>query len=459
MSQELPRGWAEGTLRNIGDWCTGGTPSRGKREYFGKGVPWVKSGDLPDGPILKTAEEITRKGLAHSSAKLMPEGTISMALYGATIGKLGIMTFTAATNQACANVIPNKRIIDPCYLFFFLLSERQCFIDEGQGGAQPNISQGIVRDHPILIAPLNEQRRIVAKLEKLLDKVNACQKRLEKIPKILKRFRQSVLAAACSGRLTADWREQNEQSDEWDETILDEVSETIQIGPFGSQLHRSDYVPRGIPLINPTHIKDSRVVHDNQMNVSREKFRELAKYALAEGDVIMARRGEMGRCALITKDEDGWLCGTGSLLVRPKEKVSSRFLFLFLRSERAKRYLENESLGTTMDNLNSTIIANVPVTLPPFNEQEEIVRRVDALFAMADQIEAPYSKAKAQVNKLMKSILAKAFRGELVPQDPNDEPASVLLERIKTENRERTKKRTLTESHIRKTHKPQKLPR
>src|SRR5207249_11331689 len=196
MSDELPRGWVEITLQDSGAWRTGGTPSRRRADFFGKGIPWVKSGDLPDGPIVKTQEEITKLGLENSAAKLMPAGTISIALYGATIGKLGVMTFPAATNQACANVIPDTRLVDPKFLFNYLLSERRNFIEQGQGGAQPNISQGIVRSHPFPIAPLAEQRRIVAKLETLLDKVDASQQRLAKIPVLLKRFRQSVLAAA-----------------------------------------------------------------------------------------------------------------------------------------------------------------------------------------------------------------------------------------------------------------------
>src|SRR5215831_262268 len=128
---ELPQGWTSSTLDNIGKWCSGGTPSRRVESYFGKGIPWIKSGDLPDGSILKTDEQITTAGLENSSAKLLPAGTISMALYGATIGKLGILTFPAATNQACANVIPLADLIDPKYLFFYLRSERETLIEKG----------------------------------------------------------------------------------------------------------------------------------------------------------------------------------------------------------------------------------------------------------------------------------------------------------------------------------------
>src|SRR5258708_6391715 len=148
MIDDIPQGWAKTILDEVGSWRSGGTPSRTKPEFFGKGLPWIKSGDLPDGPILKTEEQITDLGLPNSSAKLLPAGAISMALYGATIGKLGRLTFPAATNQACANVVPDDRLVEPNYLFYYLLSERRNFVALGQGGAQPNISQEIVRSHP-----------------------------------------------------------------------------------------------------------------------------------------------------------------------------------------------------------------------------------------------------------------------------------------------------------------------
>src|SRR5437773_1556644 len=109
MSDKLPSGWRKASLKDVGAWRTGGTPPRNNPKFFGKGIPWIKSGDLPDGPVESTEEEITGEGIENSSAKIMPAGTISMALYGATIGKLGFLTFPAATNQACANVVPDKR--------------------------------------------------------------------------------------------------------------------------------------------------------------------------------------------------------------------------------------------------------------------------------------------------------------------------------------------------------------
>jgi type I restriction enzyme S subunit len=226
MSEDLPNGWLELTLGQTGLWSSGGTPSRQHQEYFANGaIPWVKSGDLPDGSILKTDECITDLGLQNSSAKLMPSGTISMALYGATIGKLGVMSFPAATNQACVNVIPDTRLVEPQYLFWYLFSERTAFIEKGKGGAQPNISQEIVRAHPFNLAPLAEQRRIVAKLGGIFAKLSTSTHSLSKISKTLPRFRRSILVAAFSGRLTADWRadaiDDEEFPSTWEKRRLD----------------------------------------------------------------------------------------------------------------------------------------------------------------------------------------------------------------------------------------------
>lgn len=129
------KGWIRTSLVEIGQWCSGGTPSRKIKDYYGGSIPWIKSGDLKDGLINKTEESITQKGLEKSSAKILPPGTLSIAMYGATIGKLGIFNFPAASNQACANVIPDERIINTKYLFYYLFSEREELIKKAIGGA------------------------------------------------------------------------------------------------------------------------------------------------------------------------------------------------------------------------------------------------------------------------------------------------------------------------------------
>jgi type I restriction enzyme S subunit len=468
MSQ-LPKGWTGAKLADIGRWSSGGTPSRSRADYFGSGVPWVKSGDLPDGPILRTAEEITDLGLRNSSAKLMPVGTISMALYGATIGKLGVLTFPAATNQACANVVPHKELIEKWYLFFYLMYERRILIEKGQGGAQPNISQEIVKSHPIVLAPLNEQRRIVTTLEKLLSRVAAAQSQLANIPRILKRFRQAVLETACSGRLTADWRAES-PNEETASALLERIGKrrprSLRFADAEVDLDANDLPESwlGVRIEELTHIQNGRAFPSNQYK--REGVRLLRPGNLhINGQVEWNEKNTACLPKQWGEDHPEFLLGAGELLMNLtaqslKDEFLGRvcvktdgvpallnqriarfrnhgnddlrpYLFIYLKSPQFRSYVNTLDTGSLIRHMHSKQVLSHVAPLPPLAEQQEIVRRVEALFKTADALEARYRKAKAHVDKLTQSILAKAFRGELVPHDPNDEPASALLERIR----------------------------
>lgn len=405
MNADLPDGWERTTLKEIGKWSTGGTPSRSNPKFFGRGVSWVKSGDLKDGPIQRTDEEITKFGLDNSSAKLMPAGTISMALYGATIGKLGLMTFPAATNQACANVIPNPEKVETKYLFFYLLSERRNFIGQGQGGAQPNISQGIVREHPMPLAPLAEQRRIVAKLEKLLEKVEACQKRLDKIPTLLKRFRQSVLSAACSGRLTEDWRLEKKSKIEisWEQTTLGDVG-TLYCGQSPSRQF-VNRVGNGTPYVTGPE-------QWSGFEIEMNKWTTNPKRHVPPDCVFITVKG-----AGVGTVFPGVSCAIGRDIYayKPSLTCHSAYIFFVLQStvDKIKAMAQGDIPGLTREQ-----IMGHPISVPTLDEQKEIVSRVANLFSLADKIELRYSTGITHIDKLTQSILAKAFRGELVPREP-----------------------------------------
>jgi len=217
------------------------------------------------------------------------------------------------------------------------------------------------------------------------------------------------------------------------ETTLEKITAELVTGPFGSTLHKSDYIVGGIPVINPVNIVTGKIIPSPEVSIDNFTYKRLANYALKSGDIIIARRGEMGRCAVVTHQENGWLCGTGSVILRLTEEAIPQFVQFLISSPKTRSYLSDASIGTTMDNLNQKLFKALPILLPSIAEQHEIARRVEALFKIADQIEERYKKARTYVDKLTQSILAKAFRGELVPQDPNDEPASELLKRIKEE--------------------------
>ena len=175
---QIPSNWTWTTLGAIGKWQSGGTPSRMHKEYYGGHIPWLKTGDLNDGIITEIPERITELGLENSSAKLNPVGSILIAMYGATIGKVGILGIPATTNQACCACVDYNGIIQK-YLFYFLLSHKEEFIALGGGGAQPNISKEIITKTPIPIPPMEEQLRIVEKIEKLYSQLDMIKESLQ----------------------------------------------------------------------------------------------------------------------------------------------------------------------------------------------------------------------------------------------------------------------------------------
>ena len=177
-NEKLPQGWCLTDLGTIGIWQSGGTPSRLNKAYYGGNIPWLKTGDLNDGLILDIPESITEEAVANSSAKINPIGSVLIAMYGATIGKLGILTFPATTNQACCACIEFHGITQ-LFLFYFLLSQRMMFISKGGGGAQPNISKEIIVNSTIALPPLAEQQRIVQKIEEIFSVLDNIQKALE----------------------------------------------------------------------------------------------------------------------------------------------------------------------------------------------------------------------------------------------------------------------------------------
>ena len=355
-------------------------------------------------------------------------------------------------------------------------------------------SQGYSRHYRFLkqievpIPPIIEQHRIVAKLEKLLAKVDKCKERLGKIPAILKRFRQSVLAAACSGEHTADWRERNlniesaeillnkiqSQREErykkeclkakreggkkslkgYEITIYDndtgisswakvKLENLIYIaGRIGWRgLKAEEYTKEGSLFLSVHCLNYGEVVDfQDALYISMERYNESPEIQLRENDILLAKDGAgIGKIGIIKNLNHLATVNSSLLVIRSLEAFIPKFLLYFLSGPELQNLAKQRITGSATPHLFQKDIKQFLLAVPPIEEQKEIVSRVEALFKIADEIEARYVKATAHVDKLTQSILAKAFRGELVPQDPNDEPASDLLKRIRAE-RERTEK-------------------
>ncbi|TOM47564.1 type I restriction endonuclease subunit R, partial [Vibrio parahaemolyticus] len=197
--------------------------------------------------------------------------------------------------------------------------------------------------------PLAEQKRIAA----ILDKADAIRQKRKQAIELADEFLRSVFLDMFGDPVT------NPKG--WEVKKLSNIAH-IQIGPFGTQLHKEDYIENGIPLINPTHIVQGSIVPNSNLTISSKKHRELSEYHLKAGDIVMGRRGEMGRCAIVHEQEAGWLCGTGSVFIRPQNiGVFSEYLNKLLSSQAIKKHLESESQGATMPNLNKTIVGNIQI--------------------------------------------------------------------------------------------------
>lgn len=283
------------------------------------------------------------------------------------------------------------------YIYHFLNSDlavRQ-FESKSRGGTQKFVSLGNIRELEIPLPPLPEQKRIAT----ILDKADAIRRKRQQAIQLADDFLRAVFLDMFGDPVT------NPKG--WGTKALKDISR-IQIGPFGTQLHKEDYIEGGIPLVNPTHIVKGQIAPKNDLTISAQKHAELPEYHLKVGDIIMGRRGEMGRCAVVTEKESGWLCGTGSLFVRPnKAGIFSEYLNKFLSSDAIKSHLESESLGATMPNLNKAIVGSIKVPVP----SELVLEQFAKIKEKALGAKAMHSKFCDEL--IFEAISQKAFSGQL----------------------------------------------
>ena len=357
-------------------------------------------------------------------------------LYGKLRPYLNKVLFADRSGYCTTEIVPLKpnNAIVGRYLFHWV--KHPAFLEYvtsvSHGLNMPRLGTEPGRNAPLIVAPLNEQKRIADKLDALLAQVDTCRERLDRIPLILKRFRQSVLAAATSGKLTEDWRVINSNAEDWH---LGFLADLLEGKP------RNGYSPKSVDYETPvksltlTATTSGRFLAENFKYID-EPIPESSHLWLQPGDVLVQRANTIeyvGVSAVYDGPPAGFIYPDLMMKCRANAKVLPKFLHYLLLSETARRHFRGNATGTAgnMPKINQQTVLSAPVAWPSQPEQTEIVRRVETLFAYAARLAARYTAARAQVEKLTPALLAKAFRGELVPQDPNDEPASALLQRIR----------------------------
>lgn len=427
---KLPAWWAACSLADIGHIVTGKTPSTKEASFYGGSIPFIRPGDLNhSGPIVTTETFLTNAGAAEIPN--LPPQSIVVTCIG-NLGKVGLTTTTSATNQQINALIPDTGI-DPSFVFHYCKTLRPWLEAQSSATTISIVNKSIFSKAPIPLPPAAEQTRIAAKLDELLAQVDTLKTRIDGIPARLKRFRQSVLAAAVSGRLTKNI----EGSDLPPEWLLVNFSTVVSDLRYGTA-QKCDYNGGETGVLRIPNIGDNGI-RLNDLKSSNFSPAEIRKLSLKKGDILLIRSNGsvdlVGKSAVVGSREEGLLFAGYLIRVRPNaEKAIAKYINYWLKSPAVRQVIEMTARSTSgVNNINSEEIKSLIFTMPPLSEQNEIVSRVEQLFALADQLEAKVASAQNHIDHLTQSILAKAFRGELAPQDPNDEPASMLLERIKAQ--------------------------
>ena len=432
MEKKLPEKWIEVELIHILKRFENGRRPKGGVQGILEGIPSIGGEHLDSngGFKFEKIKYIPEKFANTITRGRIHKNDILIVKDGATTGKTSFVDERFPFDLAFVNehvfICDTHTCVNSKSIFYYLFSKEgnNRILENFTGSAQGGINQKFASNTLIPLPPRAEQDRIVAKLDTLFGQLEQINKSLEHIPTLLKNFRQQVLTQAVTGKLIG----------KSNFTTLGKLDIKIKTGPFGSALHKSEYIENGIPIINPSHIIKGEIIPNESITVSLSKSKELERWVLKNNDVILGRRGEMGRCSLYKEEDGKMICGTGSLILQGNNKISPIFLDFYLRSSFCIKYLESNSVGSTMINLNQKIINSLPFPKITREDQEKSVKHLNNLFTKADAIEAHYEALKTKIEDLPQAILHKAFKGELVPQLESDGDARELLrdiERVK----------------------------
>jgi type I restriction enzyme S subunit len=318
-----------------------------------------------------------------------------LVLFGDHTRSFKYVDFDFVLGADGVKILKPKTFLHPRYFYFQLQTAKL----ESLGYAR---HFRLLKEHSVSYPDFAEQHRIVTLLDEAFAdiataKANA-KKNLQNAEVLFQSQLQALFNRPSGGRV---------------QTTLGKATGGIFTGPFGSLLHKHDYVENGIPLVNPAHISPFGIEPDYRKTVSNETASRLANYIMRAGDIVIGRRGEMGRCALITDMEDGWLCGTGSFFIKPSNRCDAAYLVHLLRSEGCKQQLEKIAGGAVMPNLSNTDLSNFVVELPSIDEQKRIVSQIELAGQDVEQLKSIYRQKLTALDDLKKSLLHQAFSGQL----------------------------------------------
>jgi len=325
------------------------------------------------------------------------------------------------------HVLRAGKKVDPKLLFLATKSYqfRKLGADLMTGTAgQKRVPDAFIRDYMVGLPPLPEQHAIAAFLDRETTRIDALIEKKQRFIELLEEKRQAIITHAVTKGLDPDVEMKDsgvawigEVPVGWEISRLGLISESLQTGPFGSQLHSSDYIEDGIPIINPSNIQDGTIVPDPKCTIDDKTLKRLIRHRLTAGDIVFARRGDMGRCACITREAEGWLCGTGSIRIRLNESAHPKFVMAYLSTQGVKGHLLIESVGSTMDNLNTSILSRIPIVLPSPEEQKAIMEEVSIRVGQIDEMLSNISESVSKLREYRTALISAAVTGKIDVRD------------------------------------------
>lgn len=376
-------------------WASGGTPKSSIKEFYENGtIPWIIIGDLNDGFVDSAATMITELGLKNSSAKMIPAGTLLVAMYG-SIGKLGITRIECCTNQAIAYAKELYKVTTE-YMFYFMSMLKPKLLTMGKGGTQQNISQTVLNSLYVIVPPLPEQRRIVAIIEELFSELDKGVAELQKVKTQLKIYRQAVLNEAFS------WCESQAK--------INDVCVCVSDG---------DHMPppkakAGIPFVMISNIVNNRICWDETNFVGLEYYQNIGERRTPQkGDVLYTVTGSYGIPVLV--DFDRKFCFQRHIaLLRPNEKVHQKFLYYAMQNPKTYQQATSKATGTAQKTVPLSVLREIMIPMASLDKQCIIVKEIESRLSVCDKIEQTVDESLKKAEQLRQSILKQAFEGKLV---------------------------------------------
>lgn len=440
---KIPDNWCWTTLEYAAKWGSGGTPSRKVSDYYLGDIPWIKTGELDNDFVYETEEHISEAAIRNSSAKLYPVNTVMIAMYGATIGKVGIMGVKATTNQACANAVCGKNIYYK-YLFYYAISQKDSFISKGKGGAQPNISQEVIKKHEFPLPPLPEQQRIVEHVESLFSKLDEAKEKAQEVIDSFETRKAAILHKAFSGELTAKWREENGVGIEsWENRSINDICHSLKYGTSKKSKTQGSVIVIRMGNIQQGEIDWSDLAYTDDKE-------DIEKYRLSPGDVLFNRTNSavlVGKTSIYRGEFPAIYAGYLIKLDYKHDEIIGDYLNYALNTPAAKEYCNNvKTDGVNQSNINAKKIGAFVIPVASINEQQVIVEIISSLLKKENESKQAAEVVIDQIYTMKKAILARGFRGELGTNNPEEESAVELLKEILSgnNNKEESKKQKRT---------------